>query len=85
MDERLSKAVLDTRVVRGSFGETDHFMVLLGVRIRVKWKYGVKKNGEVKVLANVKMNCKKYREEYESKVNESSDGSAVNVGMQSCD
>lgn len=52
VDERLINAVLDTKDVRRYSGDSDHFAVLVGVRIMEKCTYGVRKNGGVKVLAS---------------------------------
>lgn len=38
--------------------EIDHIAVLVGMRIREKWRYVVRKNEEVKTLAIMKMNQK---------------------------
>lgn len=44
------------------FADSNHFAVLVGMKITEKQGYSVKKNGEVKVLATKMMNQKKYKE-----------------------
>lgn len=40
VDERLRKVVLNAKVERGSFKYSDHFAVLVEMKIRGKWRYG---------------------------------------------
>ena len=42
VDEALKKDVLDARVVRGMFQKSDHYVVLVKIKIRYKWEHGRK-------------------------------------------
>lgn len=51
------------------------------MRVREKWRYGRERNGEVKVLEIEKINQKECKEEYERRMTERLDESAIIVGM----
>ena len=38
VDERIKKEVLDAKVVRGMFDESDHYVVVSKIRIRGRWE-----------------------------------------------
>ena len=68
VDERLRKDVMDARVVRGMFPDSDHFAVLTKVRMQVGWKWkGERKVVKVRV-AKEKLNEGDVREKYKERL-----------------
>ncbi len=43
VDERIKKEVVDARVVKGMFDESDHYVVVAKIQIRDRWEYGNKR------------------------------------------
>ena len=64
VDKRLRNEVMDARVVRGMFPDSDHFAVLTKVRMQVVWRWK-KERKEVEVrVAKEKLNEADVREKY---------------------
>ena len=64
VDKRLRNEVMDARVVRGMFPDSDHFAVLTKVRMQVVWRWKEERK-EVKVrVAKEKLNEADVREKY---------------------
>ena len=61
VDQKLRKDVMDAKVVKGMFQGSDHYTVLVKIRMRGKWEYSKSKDrGKVnKVLASEKMDKKR--------------------------
>ena len=73
VDERLRKDVIDARVVRGMFPDSDHFAVLAKVRMHMGWRWkGEKKEVKMRVaIERLNEECvrKRYKERLERECN----------------
>ncbi len=66
VEERLTRAVMDAKVVRGMSDRSDHYAVLAKIKIRGNWKFG-RSNGREQgnmIMAKEKVNKEEVREEY---------------------
>ncbi len=72
VDERLRKNVLDAKVVREALEGSDHYAVVIKIRVQYKWEFCRKigKEKRCKVLAKKRLGEEEVREEYRGKVSE---------------
>ncbi len=84
VDERLSKDVMDAKVVRGALEGSDHYAVVVKIMLRDKWEFCRKSGKEKrsKVLAKEKLDKEEVREEYRRKLSEMLRGTRVRVGEE---
>ena len=70
VDKRLRRDVTDVKVVRGMFDCSDHFAVLMKIKVRDSWIFGKVEKGVRKRLRTEKFREEGIREEYRNKVGE---------------
>ncbi|KAK3893161.1 hypothetical protein Pcinc_003002 [Petrolisthes cinctipes] len=82
VDERLRKDVYDAKVVRGMVHCSDHFAVLVRMKVRVKWEYSRRDEGvrNKRVVASGKLDVEEYREEYKRRVGEALGDVRMGIG-----
>ncbi|KAK3881607.1 hypothetical protein Pcinc_013953 [Petrolisthes cinctipes] len=81
VDERLRRDVMDAKVVRGMVQCSDHFAVLVRMKVRVKWEYCRRDEGENKrQVASGRLNDSEYREVYERRVGEVLEDARLSMG-----
>ena len=81
VDERLRKDVIDARVVRGMFPDSDHYAVLTKVRPQVVWRW----KGEKKVVktrvAKERLNDECVRANYKESIGRAWNGVMGNMNV----
>ncbi len=72
VDNRLRREVEDAKVVRGLFSDSDHFAVVVKVRMRERWEFkgNGRKEGERRELASERLCNSEDSQRYGRKVEE---------------
>ncbi len=72
VDNRLRREVEDAKVVRGLFSDSDHFVVVVKVRMRETWEFkgNGRKEGERRELASERLRNSEDSQRYGRKVEE---------------
>ncbi len=84
VDERLRKDVLDAKVVTGALEGSDHYAVVIKIRVRYKWEFcrKIEKEKRCKVLAKERLGEEEVREKYRGKLSERLRGARTRVGEE---
>ena len=70
VDKSLKRDVTDAKVVRGMFDCSDHFAVLMKLKMRDKWIFGRVEKGERRRLRSERFREREVREEYKNVLTE---------------
>ena len=70
VDQSLKRDVTDAKVVRGMFDCSDHFAVLMKLKVRDKWIFGRVERGVMRRLRSERFRDGEVREEYKNVLTE---------------
>ncbi|MEL7177812.1 MAG: reverse transcriptase domain-containing protein [Pseudomonadota bacterium] len=69
VDERIRRDVMDAKVVRGMFQDSDHYAVMARIRLKEKWEFRERRDS-IKKTRNEKLREEIAKEEYEKRFTE---------------